>query len=119
MPPRRKKQTQEDDSLVALQLEQLRIEAAKLQYEEAAREREEAARVRQHELQLAQLQMQARQAQQNPQCHWKVEAFPTFDEDKDSIETFLEGFELELHDFIDTYSYRDSKEHSYRDSKEH
>jgi hypothetical protein len=89
MPPRRKK-TQEDDS-VALQLERLQIEKAAREREEAAREREEAARVRQHELQLAQLQ--AQQAAPKPQCHWRIEAFPTFDEDKDSIETFLEGFE--------------------------
>jgi hypothetical protein len=108
MPPKAKKQgkdKEQADLSVALEIEKLKLEAAererkfqletaerdrRFQQEEADRQRTEAAKQREHELQLAQLQ---RQAKQKNQFQWKVESFPTFDEERDSIDTFIDGFE--------------------------
>ena len=98
---------------LTLQIEKLKMEQAAL---EAERHREEAERQRLHELNLREMEEERRQRDRDHelelarmkshdedrrrvedadrrQNQWRCESFPTFNEEKDCIDSFLEGFE--------------------------
>ena len=80
---------------LALQIEKMRIE-------EAARQRQHEIDLRRlqhdHEMEMAMMKQEgderrSKEDAERRQNQWRCESFPTFDEDKDSIDSYMEGFE--------------------------